>query len=201
MLGSPRALAALGLFANLLFWGCVFGFAALRPDYSHLNDAVSELGSVDAPRKWAFNVLGYVTPGLLTALCGFALGRAAAPRAVISPTLLALAGLGLTIAGVFPADMADMQAPTTLLHVVGVSTGLLWPPSALWLAFRARRERPAFALATVICVLAMVGTYGLYAAFPAYPGAVQRLTFAAWLLWYPIAGLALASGLGRAKLL
>lgn len=196
---EPRAFAALGLAANLMFWASVFGFAALRPDYSHLNDAVSELGSVDAPRKWAFNLLGYVTPGMLTAVCGFALARAAAPRAVISPALLAIAGLGLAIAGVFPADMADMQAPTTVLHVVGVTTGLLWPPSALWLAVRARKERRAFAAATLLCVVAMLGTYTLYAVIPAYPGAVQRLTFAAWLLWYPVAGAALMGGAARAK--
>jgi hypothetical membrane protein len=191
---QPRVLAVLGLFAGLLFWACVFGFAALRPDYSHLNDAVSELGSVDAPRKWAFNLLGYVTPGVLTAVCGFALARIVAPRAAISPALLAIAGLGLAIAGVFPADMADMQARTTVLHVVGVTTGLLWPPTALWLAFRGRRDRPAFALATLLCVVAMLATYGLYVVFPTYPGAVQRLTFAAWLIWYPIAGAALAGG-------
>ncbi len=192
-MSHPRLLLCLGLLANLLFWASVLGFAAVRPEYSHFTDAVSELGSVGAPNMWGFNVLAYITPGLLATLCGFGLIRAAVRGAVVSPVVMAIAGAGLLIAGVFPADMSNMRATTTILHVVGVSTGLLWPPTAAWAAFRARREKPAFAMTTLIWFLAVLGTYALYAVFVQSPGLVQRVTLGTWLAWYPVAALALSS--------
>ena len=37
--------------------------SSIRPEYSHLTKAISELGSLDAPSLWYWNVLGYIIPG------------------------------------------------------------------------------------------------------------------------------------------
>src|SRR5690606_37313977 len=49
--------------------------SAMRPDYVHTDQAISELGSLDAPNLWAWNVLGYILPGLAVALLGIGLRR------------------------------------------------------------------------------------------------------------------------------
>ena len=46
-----------------------------RPEYSHLTKAISELGSLDAPNMWAWNILGYILPGLAIALLAIGLKR------------------------------------------------------------------------------------------------------------------------------
>jgi hypothetical membrane protein len=172
----------IAVLATLLFWGAVAGFAAWRPDYRHATKAVSELGVIGAPRMWAFNLLGYIIPGALTAGLGWRIGRAEG-RTWIA-VFLSLSGLGMSLAGVFPADMHDFARTTTQLHIVGLSLGLTWIVAVIALAFGGRNRRLArlsgAAAATFIATFAL---YGFPDAFP-YPGLVQRLTFAIWFAWF-----------------
>jgi len=177
-----RGLAAAGIAANALFWSAVIGFAALRPDYSHLTKAVSELGAIGAPRMWAFNLAGYVVPGLLIAGVGWTIGRRHGSTAIA--VLLALAGLGLVIAGAFPGDLRDFHRPTTQLHVAGALMGLLWAPAMPWLAVKTRRTWPALAAVSAAAFALFLLAFGLYAVIPEAPCLVQRATFGVWLAWY-----------------
>jgi hypothetical membrane protein len=183
---NPRLLLALGLAANGLFWASVFGFAALRSDYSHLTDAVSELGVWGAPRMWFFNVLGYAAPGLLTALCGWGIGRSVAPKGVVTPALLALGGFGLLLAGVFPADLSNMRSLTTGMHIVGVYLALAWLPGLVVLAWLGRGRR-VLATLCVVWLLLFVASFGLYAVIEQWPALIQRVRFAIFLSWFPLA--------------
>ena len=45
----------------------------LRPEYNLFHKAVSELGSLDAPNKWTWNILGYILTGILIAVYSFGL--------------------------------------------------------------------------------------------------------------------------------
>ena len=45
----------------------------MRPEYSMFTKAISELGSVDAPKKWIWNSFGYILTGLLIAIYSFGL--------------------------------------------------------------------------------------------------------------------------------
>lgn len=182
---ANRTVAILGLLANLLFWPSLFGFAALRPDYSHFTKAVSELGVWGAPNMWAFNVLGLILPGLLLAIFGWTFVRRAAPRNWLAAFLLALSGLGLMLAGLSPGDMQHMQSLTTIGHVAGAMSSLLfWIVALLVLAVSTRKTWPALAILSLIMVLAVVATFLLYGA-PHVPRAiVQRLTFAEYFGWY-----------------
>src|SRR5262245_25116662 len=161
---ATRALAAAGLLANALFWSAVVGFAALRPDYSHLTKAVSELGSIGAPRMWAFNLIGYVLPGVLMAGFGWVLGRRHGSTGVA--VLLALSGLGLVVAGLFPGDLSDFRRPTTQLHLAGSLLGLSWAPAMPWLAVRTRRTWPALAVVSAGAFVLFLLVFGLYAVIP-----------------------------------
>src|SRR6185436_19341239 len=65
--------ALAGLIAPILFWMTYLILSGLRPEYSFLTKAVSELGSLDAPYKWIWNVSGYIMPGLLISVFSFGL--------------------------------------------------------------------------------------------------------------------------------
>src|SRR5215510_4862771 len=59
-----------GGIATLVFWTALFVFAAMYPGYSHLHRAVSGLGAFGAPHAVAWNIIGFILPGLLLAVCG-----------------------------------------------------------------------------------------------------------------------------------
>jgi hypothetical membrane protein len=59
-----RQIGLLAMIVPVWFTGIYLTLSALRPDYSHLTKAISELGAVDAPRAWIWNLFGYVLSGL-----------------------------------------------------------------------------------------------------------------------------------------
>jgi len=189
---SDRKLAALGIAANVLFWSALIVFAALRPDYSHVSEAVSELGSWDAPNMWAWNVAGFIAPGALLGLFGWGLARRVSPRGWTLALLLALAGAGLVVAGLFPADMDDFQSTTTIGHLAGSNGSILgWASALVILAFAARKTWPALAIVSVAALILMVATFALYDSSFATRAIVQRLTFGIFFGWYLAASILL----------
>jgi len=76
---TDMQIARLGILANLLFWPLMFAMAAMRSDYSHLHQAISELGSLGAPWMMVWNVFGFFGPGLLLAGFGWNLVRRLRP--------------------------------------------------------------------------------------------------------------------------
>src|SRR6187402_3274217 len=73
---NERRASACSVLAAAVFWMALAAFGAARADYSQLTKAVSELGAVGAPHAVAWNVLGFIVPGLLLAACGGAIGTA-----------------------------------------------------------------------------------------------------------------------------
>jgi hypothetical protein len=176
------ALAGVGLsIATILL------MAALRTDgYSHLTKAVSELGSVEAPRRGWFNALGYLLPGLGIAAGALALGRHL-PGRRWPFGLLAGSGVLLALAGVFPVDMAHRSSPGSVLHAVGsLGSGACWLACALTLA-PALRPHPRWAdLARWLPWLPLL-VFGLMLLVPAgMPGLTQRLSFAGYFLFVAV---------------
>jgi hypothetical protein len=168
-----------GVLAAAFFWVALVAFGAARTDYSQLTKAVSELGAVGAPHALAWNVFGFMAPGLLLAACGVAMAIEADVRRV------------------FPAVMRhgspQMQAPSTVGHVV-----MLLLSSVCWLLAigvllrtimrdtRLRRLLKPFVLITIIAVSGLAANV-LHDAIPSLanrPGLAQRLGFAGYFLWY-----------------
>ncbi|HEY5808992.1 MAG TPA: DUF998 domain-containing protein, partial [Povalibacter sp.] len=96
-----------GILATALFWTALPAAAALYPGYSHYTKAVSELGAFGAPHALAWNLAGFVLPGILLAICGSGVALAVDGRRTPLFWLLVLSGLSLAGAGVFPAEMHD----------------------------------------------------------------------------------------------
>jgi hypothetical membrane protein len=68
-----RRIGFLGVGAWAWFWVATVVFGALRPSYSHVANTISELGAVGTPNATAWNVLGFMLPGVLIAITGAAI--------------------------------------------------------------------------------------------------------------------------------
>lgn len=178
---SPRgaAIAAASLFA-----AAVIGFGALFPAFSQLSHPVAALGARGLPRAVAFDVVGFVLPGLLAAGAAFASRRRfddAGFAARLGVAAIGLAGLAFVGQGVSPLDARDLYAASSRLHAA------LW--TFWWLAFAVgaallaigawRSSTRGVAIAVFACALStLVCALVLPAVVPV--GLAQRIAFASW---------------------
>lgn len=118
---KSRHYAFLGMLAPVLFWITYLIMSTSRPGYSFYTKAISELGSVDAPNKWTWNVLGYILTGLLISVYSFGLYSSISGNKGSRLPLIGfvLSGLFMALAGIFPGDFDNRQSTTMLLHSIG----------------------------------------------------------------------------------
>lgn len=185
--------------AGLLSLLSLVGFALPLPGYVHTLMPVGLLGATGVPRAQAFNLLGFIVPGLLMAWAALQLrgwvtpatagatgvpGLARGWWARIGTSLWMLSGLAFAAQGVWPLNPADLDGPASQRHA---SMWTLWwiafLPGGLMLAMGTWRSRPvaaAWALAGTLAVL-------LFAAMPPWllPGPIaQRVALAGWFVAY-----------------
>lgn len=186
---SHKHFAVIGLAAPVLFWTTYLVVAATRPEYSLYTKAISELGSVDAPHKWIWNILGYEITGLCVSVFAYGLYRSvtATNNGGKLPFLgLMLSGLFMTFAGIFPGDFDNKQAVTMVLHTVGSFGSYLFFLVAAFTYPRYMRQsaywqsavRPTLFF-TWLSIL--FGTWPFL--FPTTPAVGQRFVFLAYHLW------------------
>jgi hypothetical membrane protein len=183
--------------AATVFWTALIAFGIMRADYSQLTKAVSELGAVGAPHALAWNVVGFIVPGLLLAACGVAIGTVVeGPRGAVS-WLLTGSGVAFAGTGVFPAVMQHgspvMQATSTVGHVVMLLlSSVLWLMAIGVLLGKIRREPRLRRLLKPFVIVSLVALSGLAAnvlhnviqPLAHRPGLAQRLGFAGYFLWF-----------------
>lgn len=200
----------LGLWAGpaaaAVFTASVIGFAALRTDgYTHATKAVSELGAIGAPHALAFNLLGFILPGLLIMVFAAALKSAAGGR-WFGPLLLALSGAAMAAAGAFPADMEHREVFTTVAHLAAaMMSGFLWALALPALGGLLKRDLGLrlWGLITPGFILFLIANIGWQVAFSAElhstPGYGQRLGFGGYMLWLAVTGWLAARKVSRSK--
>lgn len=169
--------------------------SAMRPDYAHTDQAISELGSLDAPNLWVWNVLGYILPGLAIALLGIGLRREFAGHGVPAnaPTMsLVAAGLLMALSGAFPANMADFKSATTLVHTVG-SFGcyIAFLVAGFWLPSLFRKVGAWRWVATPSLALVIASIVTGFLRFAGMASIGQRITFLCFFSWVALVGWAL----------
>ena len=183
--------------AAALFAFGLIGCAAVRSDgYSHATKAVSELGAIGAPFASAFNIIGFILPGVLVAVFASRLIRKGESNR--GPILLVMSGAFLALAGLAPADMDDNEALTTILHAVGaIGSGVFWVCALFWVGplLRERFELPRWGRLTPWFSLFLLANVGWQAAFRmtglVMPGWGQRVAFFGYFLWFAVTGLLL----------
>ena len=200
---SQRKIGFIALITPLWFLAIYIIMSSQRPEYRHLVNAISELGTLDAPNLWAWNILGYILPGLAIALIGVGLKRELVPmhRGAILPAIaLVASGLFMALSGAFPANLDDRSSTTTLLHLVG-SFGcfLAFLVAGFWLPkyFRKNIQWRWVAWPSLLLVVASIATIFLRSG--ATPGLGQRLTFLCLFLWIVLVGFALLRANNRAS--
>lgn len=179
---SPARAAAIA--AALLFAASVAGFGALFPAFSQRVHPVAALGATGVPHALAFDILGFVVPGLLAVFATQSL-RARMGQAPFLARLgvqaMSIAALAFAAMGALPLDSHDLLSSASRLHSVAWT---LW-----WLAFVAgaamlaigMRNTPHAARSAAVAACA-VATLAFAIVLPgAVPvGLAQRVAFGAW---------------------
>ncbi len=160
----------------------------MRPEYSMFTKAISELGSVDAPKKWIWNSFGYILTGLLIAIYSFGQYKNMAIEKSSKLPLygILLSGVFMAIAGIFPGDFNNRESTTMLLHTVGsfgsyiffligaFTYTKLMNKTEYWK--RVKKPTLIFTYLTIV--------FGAWAfIFPNIPALGQRIVFFFYFLW------------------
>ncbi|HJU73094.1 MAG TPA: DUF998 domain-containing protein [Gemmatimonadaceae bacterium] len=109
-----------GVLGPAVFTTLVIVCAALRPEYSHLNQFISELGATGTTDASLMNRAGFIPAGALIAGFGIALIRqlSLGVRSILAGSLIAFFGVGMSLAGFFPCDPGCPQPPTSLAGTI-----------------------------------------------------------------------------------
>ncbi|CAM4426579.1 DUF998 domain-containing protein [Stenotrophomonas pavanii] len=179
----------LGLLAAVAFVLAVAGFGAGLDGYAQGRHPVALLGARGVPHALAFNLVGFVLPGLLAAGVAERLRRTLptgagwAPR--VSSQMLLLAGLAFAAMGALPLDVDDLHGPASQLHA---SAWMIWVlgfvAGTMLLAVSGLRQAHGRALGVLALgcgVLAALAAFALQGVLPA--PLAQRLAFACWAVW------------------
>ncbi len=164
--------------------------ALFRPAYEHLADPVSALAA--GPSGWVQDV-NFVVFGLL--MSGYAIGLHLGVRpahwGTLGTGLLVLSGLGLVLAGLFPARDASGAFSNQPGHVLAAFLSFLGAGTGLIMMWRRMagdprwRDLARYALASGIAVVVlflMTGALAIPPDAPLHPwlGLLQRVTLAVW---------------------
>nr|WP_312953483.1 DUF998 domain-containing protein [Stenotrophomonas pavanii] len=179
----------LGLLAAVAFVLAVAGFGAGLDGSAQGRHPVALLGAHGVPHALAFNLVGFVLPGLLAAGVAERLRRTLptgagwAPR--VSSQMLLLAGLAFAAMGALPLDVDDLHGPASQLHA---SAWMIWVlgfvAGSVLLAVSGLRQAHGRALGVLALgcgVLAALAAFALQGVLPA--PLAQRLAFACWAVW------------------
>lgn len=179
----------LGLLAAVAFVLAVAGFGAGLDGYAQGRHPVALLGARGVPHALAFNLVGFVLPGLLAAGVAERLRRTLptgagwAPR--VGSQMLLLAGLAFAAMGALPLDVDDLHGPASQLHA---SAWMIWVlgfvAGSVLLAVSGLRQAHGRALGILALgcgVLAALAAFALQGVLPA--PLAQRLAFACWAVW------------------
>jgi hypothetical membrane protein len=185
-----RWLALAGVASPIALATATIVVAQQRPDYSHLTQPLSELGTVGRPAAVWMNRLGVVPAGLLVLLSAPAVRRAfgAGKWSTAGATALGVGGMCLAATGLSPWQGGlppDFSIPGNVVHLVCALAGfLLIALAPIGFAVHARRV-PALQRASRLSLVAGLTTLTL-AFWPlpgAYLGAFQRATLAVFFTW------------------
>ncbi|NUS60300.1 MAG: DUF998 domain-containing protein [Lysobacter sp.] len=190
-LPSTRVLSTLAL---LGFVASLLGFGAMLDGFSQGTHPVALLGARGVPRWWAFDLFGFVLPGLLawasivrSSIADNARADGGGRLLGVGWTLCAIAALAFAAQGALPIDAAQgFGYGIARLHAAAWT---VW-----WIAFAAGgvllaigwRGRIALRFATAF-VVALVLVFS-FVAVPGAPAMGQRIGFVAWLAWVACVG-------------
>ena len=193
-------LAVCGMVAPILFALAVIVLGFLREDYSHVSDAISDLGEIGSPNMAGQNV-NFILTGLLILAFSFGLYRGTGPgkRVKVGSLLVSVIGLGVAAAGVFP-DCHSPGCNSLAANGHAVAGFMVFPliPFAILLFARglgrdtAWRRYRTYSLVTGIVALALLVLFDASeSTLASWEGAIQRLYLVSWFQWIGVMAIGL----------
>lgn len=182
-----RSIALTGAGASAVFAVALLLFSAATPGYSNVTNAVSELGIGGTRPALAWNLFGFILPGVLIMIFSLAVfrGLRAVRGAAFPAVLVALTGAGWTGLGVFPADEGFRPTFATTLHFVMVSVNYLpFVLCAFAMPIVLRREQAwrTWVVFSVVAGLTAISSFFIPGHWVG-PGASQRIGIGAYFVW------------------
>ncbi len=177
---NNRTNGIIGITAVIMSSCTIIITAALRTDgYNHYHKAISELGSVDAPNKWIFNILGFIIPGiLLTIFSKSLLNKFHSYNNVRHYPFYLFISTGpcLALVGV-PADMDNVQSINSIIHIIGsTGGGILWLLCALTLWWQLKKIPSWKPIAIVTFSIPFIMLLAMSFVPENNPGIIQRIS-------------------------
>lgn len=185
---SNKHYAIIGISACILFWLTYLVMSNLRPNYSLFTKAISELGSLDAPNKWVWNIFGYILPGLMISIYSFPLFKSVSMGSGSRVPLLGfvLSGLFMCLSGIFPGDFENKQSTTMLFHTIGsLGSYLFFLIGAFTYPVQMRKspywKQSVKPTLTFTWITIIFGAWPFV--FTSFPSVGQRIVFLLYFLW------------------
>ncbi len=194
-----RILALGGVAGPILFSVMTVVAAALRPDYSHIENFISELGATGSSYAGLMNYAGFVPAGLMLAAFGIALAKHL-PRdrfRFLAALLVALFGAGVAADGILSCDAGCPQVEGSmenLLHNRIAPVAFLcaiFGAGIVGLRYRrlpAWRKLSRYSLATSALGLCFLAALATSLDSRELTGLWQRLLLATLFLWCAVVG-------------
>ncbi len=181
-----RKFAFFGILAFFGFLASFLVFAAITPGYSHLANAISELGIENAPYALPWNVIGFGLVGLIVLPFSWSFYKNLQPArgAAVIAILVAISGIGWSSLGLFPAAPGFQPSLATTLHFAAVSVNYLAYLSAAFLFSIIIRKEPYWrSWVPFTLILAILGLLSFFIPKTIPAALSQRLALVVYFLW------------------
>ncbi len=164
MILKEKNVGILGLLSVLILIAALLIFGFSNAEFSFLNDFISKLGAQGEPNALWFNLIGFITVGILLFVFGLTYGHLLNDK--LLSILLSLFGLGFAFSAI-PIDMQLSRTPVSKAHIVAICLGLaFWLFGLSRLGYNQKLKRKIrfrANLTAVILVLSMMGfVFGLW---------------------------------------
>lgn len=183
-----------GISGPILFVTMVILCGWLRPDYSHLNQYISELGETEGSLSLLMNILGFIPSGLMFIAFSFSL-FSYFPKSfssLMGSLLMAAFGVGMVTAGVYSCDPGCSTANLSyegMMHgqaakigfLSGIASILVWSLVFRRLDFWKSFWRYSLVLGCAAFVFLMMTYYS--AELRLWTGVWQRLCLGLIFVW------------------
>jgi len=189
-----RYLALCGIAVPIVFATLVTVAGYFYQDYSHVTQAVSELGGVEAQYHLLQNA-NFVVLGLLLLAFAFGLYRGLGARN-LGPVFIGFFGVVSVLHSVLPCDPGcDFQTLTGTLHNVTGLAGFLAAIAGIFLVSRNLNTDPQWRslsrfswMAGVVVLVSLVLWIGVAktAEIGSLNGVLQRVFILAWFVWVEV---------------
>ena len=183
---SQKKYALAGLIAPLVFIVTYLVISSTRLEYSHLHKAISELGSMDAPNKWWWNIIGYISVGALISIFSIGLSKSTNPdgKGKLAFWGLFLSGLFMSLTGFFPGDFEDRTSITMILHTIcSIGSFLFFLIAAF--SYPSQFKKSEYWKKAIIpsLLLVILSVLSGFLRTGSAPGLGQRVGFGFYFLW------------------